>query len=580
MAVVLFATEWVSVDLIGLLIMASLAVTGVVSTEQALDGFSNDATITVAFMFIISAALMKTGALQTLAHRLSSYYRSNFGLGVLLLMVLVAFVSAFINNTPVVAVFIPVVIQLAHASGQPASKLLIPLSYSSILGGTCSLLGTSTNLLVSGIVVESGLPGLNLFTMAPLGLMFLALGLIFMMLLGIRLLPNRRSLSEQGEMYNLREFITEIELMPNHPAVNRRIMDADFVKELGMEIIEVYRNGSIFPLPPGDFTLKPHDKLKVNCDQEKLFQLKDRVKINRQPTVKIGETDLKSKNTTLVELIVTSDSEVENKTLREIDFRRRYRSAPLAIQHREEIAHNHLYELKLRAGDVIMAEVKSHYVEELKKPNSPFMIVSENTVDDFQIKKLYKVLAVILGIVLLSTFQVVPMVVAVIGGVTLLALLRVIEMKEAYRAINWKIIFLLAGALSLGKAMQNSGLDQSIAHVLIHNLRSLGPLAILSGMYLLTSLLTEAMSNNATAALMTPIAIATAYELEVHYLPFVMAVMFASSASFMTPVGYQTNTMVYSAGKYRFLDFVRVGSLLNLMFWLLATLMLTVIYPF
>ncbi|MEQ8518688.1 MAG: SLC13 family permease [Cytophagales bacterium] len=583
-AVVLFATELLSIDLVAILIMLVLIVSGVLTPEEGIAGFGNKATITVAFMFILSEAILKTGALQIVAQRLSNSFRQNFTGGIFLMMLLIAVISAFVNNTPVVAVFIPVVIQIAHSSGVSPAKMLIPLSFASIFGGTCTLIGTSTNLLVSGIAEKEGLEAISMFQITPIGIILLVVGLIYMSYLGIKLLPVRDQQNDLKAKFNMGDYITEISIEKMSEESGKRIMDSSIVRVLNMDIIEVVRNGSNFTLPPGDFVLKSGDILKVRCDVDKIKSLKDKARVLGNTDLKIGDYDLQDSNSTLVEMVITSNSMFEGKTLKDVDFRRRYRSAPLAIRHREEIVHEKLYEMPLKAGDVILAEVKSHYIKELKRQEreneSPFVLLSEDKIVDFNKKRFYAALSLILAMVVLAALGVVDIMVGAIGAVIILVLIKSLSMKEAYRAINWKIVFLLAGALSLGTAMNKTGLDDLIANGLISNLGPYGPAFVLSGLYLITAILTELMSNNATAALMAPIAIATAHSMGLNPVPFLMAITLAASASFMTPIGYQTNTMVYSAGQYKFRDFFKTGIWLSLIFWIIASFLLPLLYKF
>ena len=582
-AVLLFVTEWLSVDLIALLILLSLTVTGVITPAEGVAGFSNSATLTVAFMFVLSAALLKTGALQVLSQRLSGLFRTRPLAGMLVLLLFVAIVSAFVNNTPVVAVFIPVVLQVAKKADLKPAQLLIPLSYASILGGMCTLIGTSTNILVSGIATDNELPPFSMFQLAPIGGSLLIVGLLYVVYMGRQLLPDREG-QDLTEEFGLHEYLTEIVLL-DHPALTGvRIMDSVIVKDLEMDIIEVRRDGDRFTLPAGDFVLQTNDTLKVRCDTGKIKALKDWIRIADPAAMQIGGSGLDRRNTTLLELVVTANSSFEGKTLRDLDFRRKYRGIPLAVRHREDTQHEHLYELPMRAGDVILAEIKSHYVPQLKlherDEDAPFILLSEDPLLTFDRRRFGIVSATILTMIVLATANVLPIMTAAMIAVVTLVLSRTLTMQEVYESINWKIIFLLAGALSLGTAMYNSGLDNQIGALLIDNLTPWGPYALVGGLYLITAVLTELMSNNATAALLAPIAIATAQGLGIDPLPLLVTVTIAASASFMTPVGYQTNTMVYSAGRYRFTDFLRIGSWLTLLCWILTTLLVPLFYPF
>jgi di/tricarboxylate transporter len=570
---------------VALVIILLLVVTGVLSPKEGLAGFGDQATLTVAFMFVLSSALLGTGAVSTLGPRLSAHFRKSPMKGMLLFMLLVGLLSAFANNTPIVALLIPVVVQMAHTSGQAPSKLLIPLSYATIMGGTITLMGTSTNFVVSGVMTESGLAPLTMFQQTPMGLVFLGAGVVYMVLIGRKLLPDRKGSKDLGEQFSMRGYVTDIELLPGAPSVGRSIMNSALVKELEMDIIEIRRGEQLFTLPPGDMVLEAGDLLKVRCDVAQIRALKDRAHISVQPALRLANDDLKARGTTLVELVITSSSPLEGLALGEADLIRTYRAVPLAVRHREEVVHDRLHDTILRSGDVILAEVKTHFIKRLKQLEStadaPFVILTEQSgVAEFDRRGFIGVALVLFAVVVASSLELTSVVVASLAGVVALVLTRSLSMKQVYEAIDWKIYFLMAGSLSLGLAIQRSGLADRIAGGVVDLLGDWGPVAILSGIYLITMLLTEVMSNTATAALVAPIAISTAATLGLSPTPFLMAVIFAASASFMTPIGYQTNTMIYGAGQYKARDFLRVGWPLQVMFWILASALIPVLYPF
>lgn len=583
-AIALFISEKLSIDLIALMIIGALVLTGVISAEEGLAGFSNAATLTVAFMFVISAAILKTGSLQYVTGMLTKTFRHHYQRGVVLLMLVVSAVSAFINNTPVVAVMIPVTMQIAKNSNRAASKLLIPVSYASIFGGTCTLIGTSTNILVSGIAEQNGLPPISMFQITPMGLCLVLAGSLFMFFIGQHLLPSRTENNESDLEESLIDYLAEIEILQDSELANIPILASPLVKEMDMEILELRRGDNTINLPQGDTVMRPYDILKVSCDVSKIKLMKDQLKVRVMSFTDDEDLEDSTGGSSFVELVIPTNSPLEGKTLREFDFRRRFRAAPLAIRHREEVLRDQLLQVELRAGDVILVEMKNHFLEQWKSntssQNLPFIILTEEGIQSFDKKRFWLVISILFGVIFTASTGMLPIVISTMVGVVLMVLTGCLKMKEVYLAIQWKIVFLLAGALSLGVAMQNSGLAASIASGIVEHFQSWGPVAILSGIYLLTSLLTEMMSNNATAALIAPLSIATALELGLSPTPFLVATMLAASASFMTPIGYQTNTMIYSAGGYRFRDFLKIGVWLNLLFWILSTLLIPVFFPF
>lgn len=575
----LFITEWLSIDLVAMVIMLGLVLTGVLPADKALAGFSNNATITVAFMFVLSHALLKTGVLNSLAPKLSKFYRKGEVVGLLITMLVVAAASAFINNTPVIAVLIPVMIQVSKLTGIPASRLLIPISFATIFGGTCTLIGTSTNIVVSGMAEKAGIEGLGMFTLTPAGLIFMVIGTLFMVFIGRKLLPNRAIDDESSTAFRVADYVIQFKLANNSPLAGQRIMDAELLRGTETDVIEVVRGTERFTVPQGDLTLHAGDQIKVRCNMERVKRLREQGHLELS-----GENTSPDKGSTkMVEVVVKYGSAFEGKTLRELDLRRRFRAIPLALRHREELLQEHLHDTPLRTGDVILMETKSHYVSELRKQevaSGDFIIITEEEVENtFDRGMATKVSLTLLAVVLTAAFEVVPIVIGTVAGVIFLVLAKVLNMKEVYTSIQWKIVFLLAGALSLGEAMRSTGLADALAGGLIEHLGDYGPIVLLSGFYFATSLLTEVMSNNATAALMTPVALSAAIGMGVSPMPFMISIALAASASFSTPIGYQTNSMVYSAGNYKFTDFLRVGVPLNILMWIVATVVVPLLYP-
>ncbi|MFT5569767.1 MAG: di/tricarboxylate transporter [Cyclobacteriaceae bacterium] len=582
-SIVLFAIDRIPSDLVAICLIVGFILTGILTPKEAFSGFSNPATITVAFMFVLSHALLQSGSLQRMGPMLGVLFKKDFRLGMLCMILFVGVSSAFMNNTPIVAMFIPVVISIAHQSNISSSKLLIPLSYASILGGTCTLIGTSTNVLIGGIAADLGFDSFHIFSSTPIGLVFLLVGSVFLYFFSFRLLPdNKTSGTLKG---STRDYITEIRIMEGSELNQTTIMNSLFHSELEVDIIEIKRDHNVFSVPPGDFMLLAGDVLKIKASIDKIREIKDRFRVELTKTkLLINEYNMQKGNTSLLEIIISKGSDFESKTLKEVDFRGRFRAVPIAILHREEVIHDSLHDVKLSAGDIVLIEIKSHRLDVIRKDemqrNSPFIILSEEGIIDFDRKKFLIVLSVLVAIVGLSAFQLVPVVASVSGGVAILVISRVIRMNEVHKSIDWRIVFLLAGALSIGAAMEKTGLAEDMAAGMVDWLLPYGPVFLIAGLYLITSICTELMSNTATAALFAPIAFSIATSADLNPMPFLITVMLAASASFMTPIGYQTNTMVYSAGRYKFGDFLRIGVWLNLILWLVAVLLIPVFYPF
>lgn len=578
-AVILFASEKISVDMVSIMVMCFLVLTGILTPLEGLAGFSNEATITVASLFVISAAMFQSGIVNIIGSKVTNFFKINFTTGIVMTMLSVGILSAFINNTPIVAIFIPILLGVSKKLNISASKLLMPLSFASMFGGVCTLIGTSTNILISSIAVSYDLPALGMFEFSRLGIIFFAVGVIYMIFFGIRMIPNRRPKEDLSSAFMIKDFITEIRLKDTAKSVNQKISESPLVKELNVTILEIVRGDKKIKIPRANFVLRENDILKVKGNLEKIKELKDREGIAIHSLEKISDVDFDDMETILIEAVVSTDSKLLGKTLKSSDFRNNYGGIAIAISHGGRIIYNNLGDIKLKAGDSLLIEMAKTDIKRLSTSND-FVVLKEIENQTFKKNKIIPVVLTAIGIVFCATTGIVPIVVAAVTGALLIVLMGVLTAEDAYRAIEWRVIFLLAGALSMGAALEKSGAALFVSDNLISLIGGLGPFALVAAFYLLTTVLTESMSNNATAVLLTPIAIVTGNAMGIDPRPLILAVAFAASSSFMTPVGYQTNTMIYGAGQYKFIDFVKVGGPLNLIFWLLASLLLPILFPF
>ncbi|MBX3291815.1 MAG: SLC13 family permease [Acidobacteria bacterium] len=579
LAVSLFVTEKLRVDLVALVVMGLLLLSGIITPQQGLAGFSNAATLTVGAMFVLSAGLFKTGAVSFLGEITSRVFKSGFWFGIITVMLIVGVLSAFINNTPVIAIFLPILLSVARENGISASKILMPVSFASMFGGVCTLIGTSTNILVSSIAQENGLRAFTMFEFTPLGVLMFALGTAYLLVVGIRLIPERRGSGGLVEDFALNEYLTEVVLQPDSISVGKRIREAPLVKDLELSIVKIERGDVVIHVPRPDEILRTGDILLVRCDLEQIRALQEQEGVLFKPQQKWGDESIASDDFRLIEAVLLPTSRLVGSTLQRSNFRERFSSTVLAIRHKGKLVTEKLSDTPLSAGDVLLVEIRQDRIANFRR-SGDLIITSEMETTEFRRGKAAFAVVIVACVVLAATFELAPIVVSAILGAIGLILVGCISIEEAYEAIEWKIIFLLAGVLSLGVALDQSGAAALLSSNLLKYIGVLGPIALVSAFYLLTSILTETMSNNATAALLAPIAIATAKTLDVDATPFLMAITFAASASFMTPVGYQTNTMIYGPGRYKFIDFVKVGSPLNLMFWILASIMIPIIWPF
>ncbi len=573
--VALFVSEKYPIDFVALLVLGTLLALGLVTPQEGISGFSNTATVTVAAMFILSAGLQKTGATASLGRLLVRFGRSYFT-ALVVIMGTITVISAFVNNTAAVAVFIPLVMIVAGRRKIAASRLLIPLSYASQFGGVCTLVGTSTNLLVSSISEQAGYGAFSMFEFARMGLILFVAGVLFFLLFGRWLLPERKA-QELAATYQLGEYITEMRVQENSPLVGRSVLESRLGEDHDVTILRILRVGENVWAPLRQ-VLKPGHVLLVRGKIRELMRLRDSARLELNVEFKLQDETLQTEDLRLVQALVAPGSELIGHNLKDLDFRNRFRALVLAILRRGETIREKLNTVELGLGDALLIQAPEAQIRELR--NDSDFIVLDEVAETVLRHKAPVVLGILAAVIGLAAFDVMPILVSSILGCLAMVLTRCLRLEEAYHAINWQVIFLLAGILPLGIAMQKSGAAGSIAGNVVDMVDAMGPVAVLAVVYLMTSVMTDTMSNNAAAVLLAPIAISTAEQIGVNPKPLLMAITFAASTGFSTPVGYQTNTMIYNPGGYKYTDFLRTGVPLSIVFWILSVIFIPRFWSF
>ncbi|HKK25333.1 MAG TPA: SLC13 family permease [Gracilimonas sp.] len=579
LAVVLFVNKRVSFDITSLILLAILVVSGILTPQEGLSGFSNPATVTIACMFILSEGLRKTGALDIVGEYFYKLSKLNFRIAILIIMVVIGVISAFINNTAAVAIFIPVIISLSRDLGQSASKLLMPLSFAAMFGGVFTLIGTSTNLLVDSIAKDNDLAGFTMFEFTPVAAIFFVVGFIYLFTIGIRLIPERRKDESLTDTFEMQSYLTDVVLQPNSEFVDTPLKNTELISDLDLDIVEVFNSKMNSKPDRENITLESNDVLRIRGSVKELNKLLNREDVLIKPTRGWEDKDFELGNAQLVEAVVAPESSYEGKKLNQLGLYHQFEGIVLAIRQKGKIEQEHLSDIRLQSGTSLLLYVKKERVNDIKV-SEEFVLATEINLPDHDTSKIPIALAIIACVVGFAAFGVFPIVATAICGVILMVLTGCLTNEEAYQSINWKVIFLLGGVLPLGIAMQKTGAAQLMVDGIIEQFESLGPTAVLSAFFFLSMMLTNLISNQATAALLAPIAIEAAVSLGISATPLLVAVTMAASLSFMTPIGYQTNTMIFGPGQYKFTDFVKVGTPLNILFWIIGTFAIPHFWPF
>lgn len=598
--IILFAFEIFPVDKIAIFIIVSLAVCGLVEPEEAIAGFSNTATITVLFLMIIAIGLEDTGVISSLARYLKNLHVLPFFLLLPAFMLITAGISAFISTTAVVIVFIKIIGELSKRFNLSRSKLLLPISFAGIMGGSCTLMGTSTNLIVNSVSQNLGAERFSFFEFSLYGVVFLGVGIVVITVLS-KWLPKDKVDSLEDE-YSLSKFVTTVEIGSESKLVGKNIEDTLFFENSEISLLKLTRDKKITNAPGKYISLREKDKLLVLCDIEMLSELneaegliihkkdkkdkRDRNNLLLEDASVAIEVDRKeeedNEKLSLVELLILPGATLIGKTLKQIRKETIKNATPIAIQKRknirntkERLIRKDIQQIRIKPGDRVLVQIPSENIRQLQSIENVAVLREHEPSQTSTPKKRIIAFSILLTVIGLAASGILSILISAALGVSLLLLTKCLELNDVYHRVNWQVIFLLAGMIPLGIAMHNTGADMWVSDRLLEFFKGQSNIVVIGLIFLITMVLSGVVSNNATAIIMTPIAIAVASGFGLPLKPFILAVLFGANFSFFTPMGYQTNTLIYGMGFYKFKHFFIIGGILSLILWILGTIMLS-----
>ena len=580
---ILFVTEKFSLDVTALLILTILFIGGFLSVEEAMSGFSNPAVIIISLLFILSHALQKTRILEYLIVRINQLVSRSRSLGLGVYLLTIAFASALMNNTAIVAIFMPVTIRLAHRYHMSPSKLLIPLSYAAIMGGTLTLVGTSTNLIVNSIYINNDGQPLGMFEFAKFGWITLTIGIIYVLTIAPKILPSRTVTSSLTQSYHMAGYLTEMKLSKDSPLVGSSCQQRNISQNYDVIVLDIQRGDRLITYKVGNEKLQADDILFVKGSVESFLQMKEVEKVSLLTDEKLTQNELEQEDNILIECMVTDQSNLIGKTIVNSNFRKRFYAFILAIRREGSIIRKKIAHVLIQSYDTLLIYGGRKELSKLAN-TSGFILLGEVEEQLVKVRFWWVSIISIIFTILFAAVGLLPIIKGALLSVVILLAIRIITPNEAYQSIHWQVIILIAALIPLGTVIETTGtasfIGDSIAQLVRLFSDSYQPYILLGITYLITMILTEVSSNTATAIIMTPIVLSLAAKMGIDARPLIFGVCFAASASFSTPVGYQTNLMVYGPGGYKFSDFIKVGLPLSITLWLTAIIFIPMIWSF
>ena len=578
-ALVLFSTERIPIEVVSLLLVMALVLTNTLTVGEAFAGFGNDIVITIAGLFILTGGLARTGVIDLVGRRLHRTAGESEFRMVALIMFAAAFCAAVMKNTTTTAMFLPVVLGIAARRNLSPSKLLMPLAFGAILGGTCTLIGTSTNLAVSGALPRYGIAPFTMFELTAVGVVIVAVGMVYMLLVGRCLLPSRKSAESLTEQYHVRQYMTEVIVLDDSPLIGKSLGDARISDELDLTVLGILRDQQQNRIAPNpDEKIKADDLLLVQGRVEDILKVKSEAGIEIKPDFELNDSVWESKETELFEVMVSRGSDFIGRTLKRLDLRERHGVVVLAIDRHGVNLLSKISRVRLRFGDVLLIQGNREEVEGIAADHN-LLLLEEISEKQARPEKRRWALFAFSVFLFFSLTHLVPLPIAVLFGVMILLASQSLRMSEVYEIIDWRLLILIACMISFGVAMEKTRADQYLADLIVSSTGQYGPIAVLAGFFLMTVALTQPMSNQAAALVMLPISIKTALALGLNPRTFAVTVTYAASCSFLTPLE-PACVLVYTPGRYRFLDFVKVGSILTVAVFAIVIWLVPRFWPF
>ncbi|MBO6523617.1 MAG: SLC13 family permease [Balneolaceae bacterium] len=573
---ILLITTNLSVDMVLLAGLAILLISGIIAPEAALSGFSNEGMLTVAALYVVAAGLKETGAIRYITQKVMGDVKTVRAAQTRIMMPVMV-MSAFLNNTPIVASFIPALEHWSKSTRIPVSKILIPLSYAAILGGTCTLIGTSTNLILNGLLIEEGsVRALGLFEPAWIGVPCAIAGFIYLFLFGDKLLPSRGEAFESFK--DPREYTIEMMVPEGSPLARKTIQEAELRQLPGLFLVEIYRDNGVLPAVGPDQRLREGDRLIFAGIVDSIVDLQNMQGLV-PATNQVFKLDAPKDDRVLFEAVVSNSNPIKGRRIKEGKFRDRYNAVVLAVSRSGERLKEKIGDITLKTGDTLLLEAKKSFQRRYRNSNDFYLISPIKDVQSTNYDKSGLALSILFGMVLLAGFGILSMLQAAFLAGAIMILTKAIRYSVGIETIDWRVLIAIASSLGIGNALSSTGVAEHFAINML-SFANLNPITALIITYFITWILTELITNNAAAVLVFPIALSIAQSIGVDFIPFAIVIIMAASASFSTPVGYQTNLMIYGPGSYRYTDYIKIGLPLNLIIAALTVFLVPKIWSF